>query len=30
MAAVREQLPDVPFDSRDPLFAFGDGLRYPA
>jgi beta-glucosidase len=28
MAAVREQLPDVPCDSRDPLFAFGHGLRY--
>ena len=28
MAAVREQLPDVPHDSRDPLFPFGHGLRY--
>jgi beta-glucosidase len=28
MAAVREQLPDVPGDSRDPLFVFGHGLRY--
>jgi beta-glucosidase len=26
MAAVREQLPDVPGDSRDPLFRFGHGL----
>ena len=26
MAAVREQLPDVPHDSRDPLFPFGHGL----
>jgi beta-glucosidase len=30
MAAVREQLPDVPGDSRDPLFVFGHGLRYAA
>jgi beta-glucosidase len=28
MEAVREQLPDVPGDSREPLFAFGHGLRY--
>jgi beta-glucosidase len=28
MAAVREQLPDVPGDPRDPLFPFGHGLRY--
>jgi beta-glucosidase len=28
MAAVREQFPDVPHDSRDPLFPFGHGLRY--
>jgi beta-glucosidase len=28
MDAVRGQLPDVPHDSRDPLFAFGHGLRY--
>jgi beta-glucosidase len=28
MAAVREQLPDVPGDSRDPLFVFGHGLGY--
>jgi beta-glucosidase len=26
MDAVREQLPDVPSDSRDPLFRFGHGL----
>jgi beta-glucosidase len=26
MTAVREQLPDVPGDSRDPLFRFGHGL----
>ena len=26
MAAVKEQLPDVPGDSRDPLFLFGHGL----
>src|SRR4051794_2599574 len=28
LEAVREQLPDVPADSRDPLFAFGHGLDY--
>jgi beta-glucosidase len=28
MDAVREQLPDVPGDSRDPLFRFGHGLDY--
>jgi beta-glucosidase len=28
MDAVRRQLPDVPHDSEDPLFAFGHGLRY--
>jgi beta-glucosidase len=28
MAAVREQLPDVPGDSPDPLFALGHGLGY--
>jgi beta-glucosidase len=28
MDAVREQLPDVPGDSRDPLFPFGHGLSY--
>ena len=26
MAAVREQLPDLPGDSRDPLLPFGHGL----
>jgi beta-glucosidase len=29
MDAVRRQLPDVPYDSDDPLFAFGYGLSYP-
>ncbi len=28
METVREQLPDVPGDSRDPLFRFGHGLTY--
>ncbi len=28
MEAVEEQLEDVPYDSRDPLFTFGFGLRY--
>jgi beta-glucosidase len=28
MEAVRAQLPDVPGDSRDPLFSFGHGLSY--
>ena len=28
MDAVREQKPDVPGDSRDPLFSFGHGLTY--
>jgi beta-glucosidase len=28
MAAVRAQKPDVPFDSKDPLFPFGHGLAY--
>ena len=28
MDAVRRQLPDVPYDSEDPLFAFGHGLSY--
>jgi beta-glucosidase len=28
MNAVREQLEDVPFDSRNPSFAFGFGLSY--
>ncbi len=28
MEAVRRQKPDVPYDSEDPLFRFGHGLRY--
>jgi beta-glucosidase len=28
MAAVRASRPDVPFDTADPLFRFGHGLRY--
>jgi beta-glucosidase len=28
MAAVRDQQPDTPCDSADPLFPFGHGLRY--
>lgn len=28
MQAVREQLEDVPFDTKDPLFEFGFGLSY--
>jgi beta-glucosidase len=28
MEAARDQLPDVPYDSADPLFPFGHGLRY--
>lgn len=28
MAAVEASRPDVPFDTADPLFRFGDGLRY--
>jgi beta-glucosidase len=28
MDAVREQKPDLPYDSVDPLFAFGHGLSY--
>jgi beta-glucosidase len=28
MESVREQLPDVPYDSSDPLFPFGHGLSY--
>jgi beta-glucosidase len=28
MKAVREQKEDVPYDSKDPLFPFGYGLRY--
>ncbi|WP_026553948.1 glycoside hydrolase family 3 protein [Arthrobacter sp. 35W] len=30
MDAVEANLPDVPFDTADPLFRFGHGLRYPA
>ncbi len=30
MEAVRKQLEDVPYDSKDPLFPFGHGLTYPA
>lgn len=30
MAAVEASRPDVPFDTADPLFAHGHGLRYPA
>ncbi len=29
MEAVRKQLPDLPYDSPDPLYKFGFGLRYP-
>ncbi len=29
MEAVRLQLEDVPYDSKDPLFPFGHGLTYP-
>jgi beta-glucosidase len=28
MEAVRAQLPDVPYDSKDPLYPFGHGLSY--
>ncbi len=28
MAAVRAQQPDTPYDSANPLFPFGHGLRY--
>ena len=28
MAAVREQKPDLPYDSEKPLFPFGHGLTY--
>lgn len=28
MEAVKQQLEDVPFDSKDPMFRFGDGLSY--
>ncbi|MFG2432015.1 hypothetical protein [Streptomyces sp. NPDC048590] len=30
MAAVEACRPDVPFDTADPLFGFGHGLRYSA
>lgn len=30
MAAVEAGRPDVPFDTADPLFGFGHGLRYSA
>ena len=30
MEAVRTQLEDRPYDSKDPLFPFGHGLTYPA
>jgi len=30
MAAVEQNRPDVPFDTADPLFRFGHGLRYGA
>ena len=30
MEAARAQAPDLPGDSKDPLFRFGDGLTYPA
>lgn len=30
MEAVRAQAPDLPGDSQDPLFRFGDGLTYTA
>ena len=30
MEAVRNQKEDVPYDSKDPLYKFGFGLRYPA
>lgn len=29
MEAVRTQLEDLPYDSKDPLFPFGHGLTYP-
>lgn len=29
MEAVREQLEDLPFDSKAPLFKYGSGLSYP-
>jgi beta-glucosidase len=30
MTAVEANRPDVPFDTADPLFRFGHGLRYGA
>jgi len=30
MAAVEQNRPDVPFDTADPMFRFGHGLRYGA
>jgi beta-glucosidase len=30
MAAVEASRSDVPFDTADPLFRFGDGLSYPS
>jgi beta-glucosidase len=30
MDAVLAQRPDVPFDTRDPLYHFGYGLNYEA
>jgi beta-glucosidase len=29
MAAVEASRSDVPYDTEDPLFRFGHGLRYP-
>ena len=29
MESVRNQLPDMPYDSSDPLLPFGHGLSYP-
>jgi hypothetical protein len=28
MEAVKKQLEDVPFDSKDPAFKYGDGLSF--
>ena len=28
MQAVRDQMPDLPHDSKDPLYSFGFGLKY--
>ncbi len=30
MEAVRNQKEDVPYDSKDPLYKFGFGLKYTA